>query len=38
MPISYSIMIIQLPMPVIQVWRGEIRLRISRTVLIKVSP
>ena len=34
----YSIMIIQLPMPVIQVWRGEIRLRISRTVLIKVSP
>ena len=25
-------------MPVIQVWRGEIRLRISRTVLIKVSP
>ena len=25
-------------MPVTQVWRGEIRLRISRTVLIKVSP
>ena len=38
MPISYSIMIIPLPMPVTQVWRGEIRLRISRTVLIKVSP
>ena len=38
MPISLQYNDYTATMPVTQVWRGEIRLRISRTVLIKVSP